>query len=255
MLGQYFYNESLRKTIIAFGSLFNDIAITRKDSSGTEVQTMKVPLAYGPKQKFITRLTQDPGATQAVALTLPRIGFEIQSFDYDPSRKLNRTIRQKKVANTTDKKLKQMSTQYTPVPYNMNFELFVMAKNSDDGIQIIEQILPFFQPEYTVSIKEVPDMDIVRDVPFVLNSVGYEDTYEGDFQTRRAIIYTLAFTAKSYVYGPVTTAKPITKVQADTYSDLPATAPTRVQRFTVEATGTGDDDDNFGFNESTSEWM
>ena len=255
MLGQYFYNESLRKTIIAFGSLFNDIQITRKDSAGAEVQTMKVPLAYGPKQKFITRLTQDPGATQQVALTLPRIGFEIQSFDYDPSRKINRTIRQKKVANTNDKKLKQMSTQYTPVPYNMNFELFVMAKNSDDGIQIIEQILPFFQPEYTVSIKEVPDMDIVRDVPFVLNSVGYEDTYEGDFQTRRAIIYTLAFTAKSYVYGPVTTAKPITKVQADTYSDLPSTAPTRVQRFTVEATGTGDDDDNFGFNESTSEWM
>ena len=255
MLGQYFYNESLRKTIIAFGSLFNDIQITRKDSSGAEVQTMKVPLAYGPKQKFITRLTQDPGATQQVALTLPRIGFEIQSFDYDPARKLNRTIRQKKVSNTSDKKLKQMSTQYTPVPYNMQFELFVMAKNSDDGIQIIEQILPFFQPEYTVSIKEVPDMDIVRDVPFVLNSVGYEDTYEGDFQTRRAIIYTLSFTAKSYVYGPVTTAKPITKVQADTYSDLPATAPTRVQRFTVEATGTGDADDNFGFNESTSEWV
>lgn len=255
MLGQYFYNESLRKTIIAFGSLFNDIQITRKDSSGSTVQTMKVPLAYGPKQKFITRLTADPGATKQVALTLPRIGFEIQSFDYDPNRKLNRTIRQKKVANTNDKKLKQMSTQYTPVPYNMNFELFIMAKNSDDGIQIIEQILPFFQPEYTVSIKEVPEMDIVRDIPFVLNSVGYEDTYEGDFQTRRAIIYTLSFTAKSYVYGPVTTAKPITKVQADTYSDLPATAPTRVQRFTVEATGTGDDDDNFGFNESTSEWV
>ena len=255
MLGQYFYNESLRKTIIAFGSLFNDIQITRKDSSGSTVQTMKVPLAYGPKQKFITRLTADPGATKQVALTLPRIGFEIQSFDYDPTRKLNRTIRQKKVANTNDKKLKQMSTQYTPVPYNMNFELFIMAKNSDDGIQIIEQILPFFQPEYTVSIKEVPEMDIVRDIPFVLNSVGYEDTYEGDFQSRRAIIYTLSFTAKSYVYGPVTTAKPITKVQADTYSDLPATAPTRVQRFTVEATGTGDDDDNFGFNESTSEWV
>lgn len=255
MLGQYFYNESLRKTIIAFGSLFNDIQITRKDSAGVDVQTMKVPLAYGPKQKFITRLTQDPGATQQVALTLPRIGFEIQSFDYDPARKLNRTVRQKKVSNASDKKLKQMSTQYTPVPYNMNFELFVMAKNSDDGIQIIEQILPFFQPEYTVSIKEVPEMDIVRDVPIVLNSIGYEDSYEGDFQTRRAIIYTLAFTAKSYVYGPVTTAKPITKVQADTYSDLPATAPTRVQRFTVEATGGGDGDDNFGFNESTSEWM
>ena len=255
MLGQYFYNESLRKTIIAFGSLFNDIAITRKDSSGATVQTMKVPLAYGPKQKFIVRLTTDPGANQSIAMTLPRIGFEIQSFDYDPVRKLNRIIKQKKVSGTTDKKLKQMSTQYTPVPYNMNFELFVMTKNSDDGIQIVEQILPYFQPEYTVSIREVPDMDIVRDVPVVLNSIGYEDTYEGDFTTRRAIIYTFQFTAKSYVYGPVTTAKPITKVQADTFADLPSATPTRVQRFTTQVTGTGDADDNFGFNESTSEWV
>ena len=197
MFGQYFYNESLRKTIIAFGSLFNDIVITRRDSTGKEIQSMKVPLAYGPKQKFMVRLDQDPSATQKIAMTLPRIGFEIQSFDYDPVRKLNRIIKQKKVSGTADKKLKQMSTQYTPVPYNMNFELFVMTKNSDDGIQIVEQILPYFQPEYTVAIKEVPEMDIVRDVPVVLNSIGYEDTYEGDFQTRRANIYTFAYTAKS----------------------------------------------------------
>ena len=116
---------------------------------------MKVPLAYGPKQKFIVRLEADPGINQKVAMTLPRIGFEIQSFDYDPTRKLNRIIRQKKLANTKSKELKQMQTQYTPVPYNMQFELFIMTKNSDDGIQIVEQILPFFQPEYTVSIKEV----------------------------------------------------------------------------------------------------
>ena len=255
MLGQYFYNESLRKTIIAFGSLFNEITIIRKNNQGDTVQTMKVPLAYGPKQKFLVRLTQDPGANQPIAMTLPRIGFEIQSFDYDPVRKLNRIIKQKKVSNAKSKELKQMSTQYTPVPYNMQFELFVMTKNSDDGIQIVEQILTFFQPEYTVSIREVPDMDIVRDVPIVLNSIGYEDTYEGDFTTRRAIIYTFQFTAKSYVYGPVTTAKPITKVQADTYADLPAATPTRVQRFTTQVTGTGDSDDNFGFNESTSEWV
>ena len=255
MLGQYFYNESLRKTIIAFGSLFNEITIIRKNNQGDTVQTMKVPLAYVPKQKFLVRLTQDPGANQPIAMTLPRIGFEIQSFDYDPVRKLNRIIKQKKVSNAKSKELKQMSTQYTPVPYNMQFELFVMTKNSDDGIQIVEQILPFFQPEYTVSIREVPDMDIVRDVPIVLNSIGYEDTYEGDFTTRRAIIYTFQFTAKSYVYGPVTTAKPITKVQADTYADLPAATPTRVQRFTTQVTGTGDSDDNFGFNESTSEWV
>ena len=188
-------------------------------------------------------------------MTLPRIGFEIQSFDYDPTRKLNRIIRQKKLANTKSKELKQMQTQYTPVPYNMQFELFIMTKNSDDGIQIVEQILPFFQPEYTVSIKEVPEMDIVRDVPVVLNSIAYEDTYEGDFTTRRAIIYTMSFTAKSYVYGPITTAKPITKVQADTYADLKDQAPERVQRFTTQAVvDTTLGDDNFGFNETTSEW-
>ena len=254
MLGNYFYNESLRKTIIAFGSLFNDIVISRKNAAGTELQSMKVPLAYGPKQKFISRLTQDPGITQTVALTLPRIGFEIQSFDYDPSRKLNRIIKQKKVATDDDKKTKQMSTQYSPVPYNMNFELFCMAKNSDDGIQIVEQILPYFQPEYTVSIKEVPEMDIVRDVPVVLNSIAYEDSYEGDFQTRRAIIYTFSFVAKSYVYGPVTTAKPITKVEVDTYADLPAASPERHQRYTATAAAPADGFDDFGFNETTSEW-
>lgn len=255
MLGNYFYNESLRKTIIAFGSLFNDIIITRKNSAGTESQSMKVPLAYGPKQKFMVRLDQDASITQKVALTLPRIGFEIQAFDYDPARKLNRIMKQKKVSNTDDKKLKEMSTQYSPVPYNMQFELFVMAKNSDDGIQIVEQILPYFQPEYTVTIKEVPEMDVIRDVPIVLNSIGYEDTYEGDFTTRRAIIYTFSFTAKSYVYGPVTTAKPITKAIVDTYADLKDQAPERVIRTTTTAVvDTSLGDDNFGFNEITSDW-
>ena len=254
MLGQYFYNESLRKTIIAFGSLFNDIYITRKNSAGTDVQSLKVPLAYGPKQKFMVRLDADPNLDQKVALTLPRIGFEIAGFDYDPSRKLNRIIKRKKVANTEDKKLKQKSTQHSPVPYNLNFEMFVMTKNSDDGIQIVEQILPFFQPEYTVTIKEVPEMDVVRDVPIVLNSIGYEDTYTGSFTERRAIIYTFSFVAKAYVYGPVTTAKPITKADATVYADLQDKAPPRVAKVTQQAVGTPDEDDNFGFNETISEW-
>ena len=255
MLGQYFYNETLRKCIIAFGSLFNDIYITRKNASGTDSQSMKVPLAYGPKQKFMVRLDADPNLDQKVAITLPRIGFEIAGFDYDPSRKLNRIIKRKKVSNTTDKALKQMNTQYSPVPYNLNFELFVMTKNSDDGIQIVEQILPFFQPEYTVTIKEVPEMSVIRDVPIVLNNIGYEDTYTGSFTERRAIIYTLNFTAKAYVYGPVTTAKPITKAEATVYADLQDKAPPRVARVTQQAIGTPDADDNFGFNETISEWV
>ena len=255
MLGQYFYNESLRKCIIAFGSLFNDIYITRKNASGTDSQSMKVPLAYGPKQKFMVRLDADPNLDQKVAITLPRIGFEIAGFDYDSSRKLNRIIKRKKVANTADKALKQMSTQYSPVPYNLTFELFVMTKNSDDGIQIVEQILPFFQPEYTVTINEVPEMAIVRDVPIVLNNIGYEDTYTGSFTERRAIIYTLNFTAKAYVYGPVDTAKPITKAEATIYADLQDKAPPRVAMVTEQAIGTPDADDNFGFNETISEWV
>ena len=255
MLGQYFYNESLRKCIIAFGSLFIDIYITRKNAAGTDSQSLKVPLAYGPKQKFMVRLDADPNLDQKVAITLPRIGFEIAGFDYDPSRKLNRIIKRKKVSNTTDKALKQMSTQHSPVPYNLTFELFVMTKNSDDGIQIVEQILPFFQPEYTVTINAVPEMDVVRDVPIVLNNIGYEDTYTGSFTERRAIIYTLNFTAKAYVYGPVDTAKPITKAEATIYADLQDKAPPRVARVTEQAIGTPDTDDNFGFNETISEWV
>jgi len=255
MLGQYFYNESLRKTIIAFGSLFNGIYITRKNAAGTDSQSMKVPLAYGPKQKFMVRLDADPNLDQKVAITLPRIGFEIAGLDYDPTRKLNRILKRKKVSTTTDKVLKQMSTQYSPVPYNLNFELFVMTKNSDDGIQIVEQILPFFQPEYTVTIKEVPEMDVVRDVPIVLTSIGYEDTYTGSFTERRAIIYTFNFVAKAYVYGPVDTSQPITKAEATVYADLQDKAPPRVARVTEQAIGTPDADDNFGFNETISEWV
>ena len=255
MLGTYFYNETIRKAIVAFGALFNDIYIVRKDAAGVAVQTLKVPLAYGPKQKFIIRLEADPNLDQKVAITLPRIGFEIAGLDYDPSRKLNRIIKKKVVANSDDKKLKEMSIQYIPVAYNLSFELFVMAKNSDDGIQIVEQILPFFQPEYTVSIKEVPEMDTIRDVPIVLNSVNYEDTYEGDFTTRRAIVYTFSFTAKTYVYGPVNTSKPITKSEVKTYANLQSAAPDRVQKITTSVTTAPDSDDNFGFNETTSEWV
>ena len=243
MLGQTFYNESLRKTVIAFGSLFNDIYISRKDSTGADVQTLKVPLAYGPKQKFIIRLEADPGLDRAIAITLPRLGFEISGLEYDPSRKLNRIIKRRKVSTTEDKKLQQMQSQYTPVPYNLNFELFCMAKNSDDGIQIVEQIVPFFQPEYTVALKDVPEMDIVRDVPMVLNSTTYEDNYAGDFTERRAIIYTFNFTAKAYVYGPVSTAKPITKAEVKTYSDLQDQAPTRVQKIVTTVTSGPDADD------------
>ena len=250
MLGQQFYHESIRKVIIAFGTTFNNIQLVRKDTNGNIKQSMKVPLAYGPRQKWLARLNEDADLSKTVAITLPRIGFEIQNLSYDPARKLNRVQKIKKVKGTNDDRL---DTQYMPVPYNLSIQLYVMAKESDDSLQIIEQILPYFQPDYTLTINDMADMGIKRDVPIVLNSVSYEDNYQGDFETRRALIYTLDFTAKFYLYGPVTSQAVIKTVQVDQYSDLKDTAPKREQRYTVSPKpATADADDDFGFNETSS---
>ena len=252
MLGQQFYHETMRKIVVSFGTLFNNIQIVRKNSSGAIVQSMKVPLAYGPQQKFLARINADPALGAKVAVTLPRLGFEMTGITYDPTRKLNRVQKFRKVktsANDADK----LDTQYMPVPYNINFTLYAMAKNSDDALQIVEQILPYFQPDYTLTINDMADMGIKRDVPIILNDVSYEDNYQGDFTERRAIIYTLAFTAKFYLYGPVTSSSVIKTVQVDQYTDLPDQSPKREQRYTVTPSpASADADDDFGFNESTS---
>jgi len=250
MLGQQFYHETMRKVVVSFGTIFNNINIVRKNNSGAIIQKMKVPLAYGPAQKFLTRLDNDPSLKNKVAVTLPRIGFEIANLAYDPVRKLNRVQKFKKVKSSDTNKL---DVQYMPVPYNLDFTLYVMAKNSDDALQIVEQILPYFQPDYTITINDMADMGIKRDVPIILNSVSYEDNYQGDFTERRAIIYTLAFTAKFYLYGPVTSAGVIKTVKVDQYTDMPDQSPRREQRYTVTPSpATADADDDFGFNETTS---
>jgi len=250
MLGTQFYHETIRKMVVSFGTIFNNINLVRKDNNGNIIQKMKVPLAYGPKQKFLARLDQDADLTSKVAITLPRIGFEIQNMTYDTTRKLNRVQKFKKAKSGTTS---QLETQFMPVPYNLDFELFIMAKQSDDALQIIEQILPFFQPDYTVTINDMADMGIKRDVPIVLNSINYEDNYRGEFTERRAIIYTLQFTSKFYLYGPVTDSKIIKRVQVDQYTDLPDKSPTREQRYTVTPSpATADADDDFGFSETTS---
>tara|TARA_B100001057_G_scaffold114222_1_gene112618 strand:- start:5955 stop:6767 length:813 start_codon:yes stop_codon:yes gene_type:complete len=251
MLGQQFYHETMRKVVVAFGTIFNNINIVRINNSGEVTQSMKVPLAYGPKQKFLTRLREDATLTKKVALTLPRIGFEISGISYDPSRKLNSIQKLKKVNSSTDGK--SMSSQFMPVPYNMDFSLAVMAKNSDDALQVVEQILPFFQPDYTITLNDNTAMGTTRDVPIILNGVSYEDSYEGDFSERRVLTYTLTFTSKFYLYGPVTDQKVIKSVQVDQYTDIQVNAPKREQRYTVAPTPAGADaDDNFGFNETTS---
>jgi hypothetical protein len=250
MLGQQFYHETIRKIIIAFGTTFNNIQLVRRDNDGNITQSMKVPLAYGPQQKWLVRLNEDADLSKQVAITLPRIGFEIQQLSYDPARKLNRVQKFKKIKTG---KSNTLESQFMPVPYNLSVQLYVMAKQSDDALQIVEQILPFFQPDYTLTVNDMADMGIKRDVPIVLNSISYEDNYQGDFETRRALIYTLDFTAKFYLYGPVTSSSVIKTVQVDQYADVPDNSPRREQRYTVSPKPmSADADDDFGFNETTS---
>ena len=250
MLGTQFYHETIRKVVISFGTMFNSIDLVRKDNSGTITQTMKVPLAYGPREKFLVRLRDDADLSKQVAITLPRIGFEIKNLSYDSARKLNRVQKFKKVKGSNTK---QLDTQYMPVPYNLEFELYIMAKQSDDALQIVEQILPYFQPDYTLTINDMSDMGIKKDVPVIFNSIGYEDSYDGDFTCRRALIYTLTFTTKFYLYGPVTSSKVIKTVQVDQYTDMPDQSPKREQRYKVTPKpSTAAADDDFGFNETTS---
>jgi len=250
MLGSQFYHETIRKVIVAFGTVFNNIQLVRKDNDGVIQQSMKVPLAYGPRQKFLVRLKENPDLTKQVAITLPRIGFEIKNLTYDSARKLNRIQKFKKTKTGNSSKL---DTQFMPVPYNLSIELYIMAKNSDDALQIVEQILPYFQPDYTLTFNDMADMGIKRDIPIILNDISYEDNYEGDFETRRAIIYTLSFTTKFYLYGPVTDSGVIKTAVVDQYTDLPTNTPAREQRYTVTPDPTSSDaDDDFGFNETTS---
>ena len=249
MLGQQFYHETIRKVIVSFGTMFNDIHLVRKDNDGNINQSMKVPLAYGPREKFLVRLREDVDLTKQVAISLPRIGFEIRNLSYDPTRKLNRVQKFKTVKGSA---AKQLDTQYMPVPYNLELELYVMAKQSDDALQIVEQILPYFQPDYTITISDLGG-GTKRDVPVILNSISYEDNYEGDFEQRRALIYTLSFNAKFYLFGPVSSAKVIKTVQVDQYTDMPDKSPKREQRYTVTPKPTtADADDDFGFNETVS---
>jgi len=232
---------------IAFGQLFNNIQIKRKDSSGSTIQSIRVPLAYAPKEKFLTRLDQQPDLdNREFAITLPRMSFEIASIEYDASRKLNRLQKFKKVKTSAEGKV--LDFNYMPVPYNISYTLNVFTATAEGGLQIIEQILPYFQPDYTVTINAIPNLDIKRDVPIILNSVNYEDSYSGDYTTRRAVIYTLTFTAKTYLFGPAQTQKVVKTVQSDLYSDTDTVDKAREERIIVVPNPTSADaDDDFGF--------
>ena len=264
MLGTYFYHEIIRKTVISFGTLFNDVHVRHQDASGKDISEMKVPVSYGPRQKFLARIQQQPDLNKATQISLPRMSFEVNNITYDPSRKTGVTQTFKV------KDGKQVKKVFMPVPYNLGFELNILTKLQDDSLQILEQVLPFFQPGFTLTIDLVNSIGEKRDVPMVLDSINFTDDYEGNFETRRALIYTLNFTAKTFMFGPVadSTDGLIRKVQLDYYTDTNTRTASREMRYTVAAKAKKDyneddvidqyDDplippgDDFGFTETST---
>ena len=242
MLGTYYYHEIIRKTIISFGTVFNQIGIRHSDTG-----EMQVPLSYGPAQKFLARLEQQADLNKSVQITLPRMSFEMNTIAYDPTRKAGVTQTFKTSDGTNLKKV------YMPVPYNIGFELSIFTKLNDDALQIVEQILPYFQPSFNLTVDLVSSIGEKRDIPVILDNISFQDDYEGDFSTRRALIYTLNFTAKTYLFGPIaaTTDGLIKKVQADIYGSTDTKTAKREMRYTATPVpadaGPGDD---FGFSEN-----
>ena len=229
MLGTYYYHEIMRKTIVSFGTLFNQLYIRHDDAAGNTYSELKVPLAYGPAQKFLARLEQQADLNKPVQTTLPRMSFEMTSVNYDSTRKVGVTQTFKASDGTNMKKV------YMPVPYNVGFELNILTKLNDDALQIVEQILPYFQPSFNLTVDLVKSIGEKRDIPIVLDSINFQDDYEGDFSTRRALIYTLSFTAKTFMFGHIANTPEglIRKVQLDYYADTNTQTAKRVQRYTV----------------------
>ena len=262
MLGPHYYNEAIRKTVVGFGTLFNNIEIQKLDpQTKIVIEVEKVPLGYGPKNKFLTRLEQNPEVGRKVAIQLPRLYFEMTGINYDSARKTSPIQKYRTVVNDNGNEVR---VQYVPVPYNMDFELGIIAKSQDDALQIIEQILPYFQPNFNLTLNFIPDMDERRDVAVILNSVDYEDDWEDDFMQRRSIVWTLNFTAKSYIYGPFNQAGIIRKATVyESVGDLNQSRRNAAYSYTPKALEDNNNDgvidslddalvmpdDDFGFNE------
>lgn len=201
MFGTPFYFSLLRKYVILVGTLFNNIKITRTDSNGNQTALLKVPITYAPKDKMLARVIQDTAIDrQTATIPLPAISFEMGKMTYDGTRKLN-TVGKVSVKDVTN--ASKFKYQYNPVPYNIEFKVYIYAKNAEDGTKIIEQILPYFTPDWTTTVNLIPEVEVTMDIPVLLNNIGYNDTYDGAFTERRAIIWTLDLVLKGYLYGPV----------------------------------------------------
>lgn len=227
--GGKFYWGTVRKAVIAFGNMFNNIMVDRRDTNGEIIQTLKVPLSYAPRNKFIARIEGQPNdPEQDFGVILPRMGFEMTGITYDPARRVSLIQQNRAINNTTT----TLNAQYAPTPYNIDINLYVYSRNQDDALQIVEQILPYFNPDYNLSLKSVPELNIVNDLPILLNSVNYEDNYEGDFVNRQSIIWTFNFTLKLNFFGPVNKQGFIRKVVANTFSNNELT--NKQQTYSVE---------------------
>lgn len=244
MFGHDFYHATLKKYIVMFGNLFNELQVERYNDSGEKIQTLNVPIAYGPKAKYIARITSDPDLNREISITLPRLSFELTSLTYAPDRKLNTSLRMTRGVNTGGI---DFAGVYAPIPYDIGFSLSIMTKYSEDGIQLVEKIIPFFTPDFTVTVRALTDIALNLDVPIELNGITNSDSYEGDFENKRVITWDLTFTVKGYMFGPVTKTKYITNatinLKDDTFSN---TDPSLI--YGINYTG----NNSFGFTETVT---
>lgn len=211
MFNTPYYHQSIRKLVVGFGSLFSKVKVLRHDKDGNVIQTVGVPISYGPKEKIFVKLRQDPSQTDHIYTILPRMGFEITGYNFDPERSMN------KINQIRCYKGDKMLGVYSPVPYDINIQLYVLTKGAEDGFAIIEQILPYFRPDYTLKLNVLSDMKIMQDVPISINGVSLMDDYEGDFSTRRFVTHTLDFNAKMNFFGPVIESGVITRTETDVH--------------------------------------
>ena len=251
-----FYHQHLRKITYSFGTLFNDLEIQRTNESSEVIQTIKIPLSYAPKELWVTRIQQDPNPedpeySNKVQVVLPRIGYEMKSMNYDSARKLQ-TIGQNVRVNTQDNL--ELLTQFNPVPWNIHYSVYIMTRNIDDSLQIIEQILPFFEPNFSITIQEMPDMNILRDVPVVFNGIDSEIIYEGGLDKTRVSLWTLNFVVKANLYQPIRNVKVIRDSTANIIAE--STDPTRTGKAIINVTPNPIDanpDDNWTYNTTITE--
>jgi len=232
----HYYHRIIRKLVVAFGSMFNNMRLVRYDVNGNEIERINVPLMYASKEKFYMRITNSPDLLNPVNLTLPRMAFEMNGISYDPLRKISNFSEQ--IAEGLPLGLKK--ARYTP--YNFDFNLYAFVRNTEDGAQIVEQILPYFTPDYTVTLDFVGIDNMKLDVPIVFNSITYDDSHEGDPESTRSIIWTLNFTAKGYLFGPIGNIRPIRKATANVYDNTFETNP-------LKALVVSDGDGDYKYNE------